>query len=388
MKWRRFLIGMACVLVCSVAFAQTLKERVKSSYKKAAEWLVSKQEKEGYWKWERFPSVGYTAMATYALAGGPQELRKLYQDHIDKGVKWLLAKQEKDGSFAELGDSNRTYITSVLIMTLVTVDKQKYKDQIKRAKDYLLGAQVKEGLFKGGSGYGDIGGSGKIHEYADLSNTGFVVEAMKMAELPKDSPYWRHVVEFITKCQNNSETNTDPELKKALAELGLKIGNDGGFVYHPKASKAGQEEISPGEKRLKSYGSMTYVGLKSFIHAGLSKQDPRVKAAIEWLRRHYVLDRHPGFGIDEVKRTHLQGLFYYYTMFAKAFDTLGEEIFVTQDGKKREWAKDLAERLLLLQKAEGQKAWKNQAPRWGEGDPVLTTSYCLIAYNTIWEWLK
>ena len=41
---------------------------------------------------------------------------------------------------------------------------------------------------------------------------------------------------------------------------------------------------------------MTYAGLKSFLYAGVGKDDPRVKAAIGWVRRHYTLSENPGQG--------------------------------------------------------------------------------------------
>ena len=39
---------------------------------------------------------------------------------------------------------------------------------------------------------------------------------------------------------------------------------------------------------------MTYAGLKSFLYAGVSKDDPRVKAAVEWVRKHYTVTENPG----------------------------------------------------------------------------------------------
>ena len=45
---------------------------------------------------------------------------------------------------------------------------------------------------------------------------------------------------------------------------------------------------------LRSYGSMTYAGLKSMIYAGLSHDDPRVKAAWEWIGRNFTVDENPG----------------------------------------------------------------------------------------------
>ncbi len=57
-------------------------------------------------------------------------------------------------------------------------------------------------------------------------------------------------------------------------------------------------------------------------------------------------------------------------------------------GGKKEWSRDLAEKLLSIQKAAEGQAWANENPRWGESDPVLTTSYVLIAYNTVSKWIK
>ena len=47
---------------------------------------------------------------------------------------------------------------------------------------------------------------------------------------------------------------------------------------------------------------MTYAGLKSFLYAGVGKDDPRVKAAIEWVRKHYTLDENPNMGANGLWR--------------------------------------------------------------------------------------
>jgi squalene-hopene/tetraprenyl-beta-curcumene cyclase len=44
---------------------------------------------------------------------------------------------------------------------------------------------------------------------------------------------------------------------------------------------------------LRSSAGMTYAGLKSMIHAGLTQDDPRVKAALEYIRKHYTVDAGP-----------------------------------------------------------------------------------------------
>ena len=59
----------------------------------------------------------------------------------------------------------------------------------------------------------------------------------------------------------------------------------------------------------RSYGSMTYAGLKSMVFAGLKPDDIRVQAATKWLRANYSLDENPGLG--------QAGLYYYYHLMAK-----------------------------------------------------------------------
>ncbi len=61
---------------------------------------------------------------------------------------------------------------------------------------------------------------------------------------------------------------------------------------------------------LRSYASMTYAGLKSMIFAGLTPDDPRVEAALTFIRKNYSLETNPGMGDA--------GLFYYYHTFAKS----------------------------------------------------------------------
>jgi squalene-hopene/tetraprenyl-beta-curcumene cyclase len=130
---------------------------------------------------------------------------------------------------------------------------------------------------------------------------------------------------------------------------------------------------------------MTYDGIKAYIYAGLKKDDPRVKAAIDWVRKNYSVEAHPGWAFDDKGRTHLTGLFYYYLMMARAFDAMGEKTFTTFDGKEHKWANELGEQLLKVQKDE--KMWVNENPRWQESSPVLVTSYVLNVLNSVLKYV-
>ncbi len=129
-----------------------------------------------------------------------------------------------------------------------------------------------------------------------------------------------------------------------------------------------------GESRLRCYGSMTYAGFKSMLHAGLSKNDPRVQAARSWIASHYTLQENPGLGTD--------GLYYYLVTFSRAMDAYGErEIEATGPGQsaqaRRNWATDLIDRLADLQQDDG--SFKVVDNRWMEDNTTLTTAYSLIA---------
>ena len=82
---------------------------------------------------------------------------------------------------------------------------------------------------------------------------------------------------------------------------------------------------------LRSYGSMTYAGLKSMIFAGVKADDPRVKAAVKWIKTHYTSGRNPGMELHE-PATPEAGLYYYLHTFAKALAALGHNEIVDDMG--------------------------------------------------------
>src|SRR6185436_5535666 len=101
---------------------------------------------------------------------------------------------------------------------------------------------------------------------------------------------------------------------------------------------------------LRTEGGMTYAGLKRFLYAGVGRDDPRVKAAIAWIRKNYSVTENPG--------QKDAGLFYYYVTFAKAMEALGEDPFVDAKGGKHDWRQELFDQLKKTQKPNG--SWANE----------------------------
>ena len=136
---------------------------------------------------------------------------------------------------------------------------------------------------------------------------------------------------------------------------------------------AGETNLASGRVALRSYGSMSYAGLLSYIYAELKPGDPRIIAVMDWLRANFSLEENPGLG--------QQGLFYYYHTMAKALTLSGADTLQTKDGARINWREQLALKLINLQHADG--SWANDNGRWFEKDPVLVTAYSLIALEMI-----
>ncbi len=81
---------------------------------------------------------------------------------------------------------------------------------------------------------------------------------------------------------------------------------------------------------------MTYAGLKSMIYAGVGPDDPRVKAALDWIKKHYTVKENPG--MEDA------GLYYYYHTFAKALDALRQDVIADADGTTARLAAGAARR--------------------------------------------
>jgi squalene-hopene/tetraprenyl-beta-curcumene cyclase len=181
---------------------------------------------------------------------------------------------------------------------------------------------------------------------------------------------WQAALKFVQRCQNLPQYNDQPWASN-------DPDNQGGFVYFPGNSKAGEVQLSEGKTALRSYGSISYAGLLSYIYARLEKNDPRILAVHEWLSKHYTLEENPGLG--------QQGLYYYYHMMSKALSTYGVHQLHLAGGQKVNWRKDLALRLLDLQQPDG--FWINENGRWWERDPVLVTSYAIITLEIVYRGL-
>ena len=374
------------LLLVSVAAAETnstrisigaannvsLRNEVQRAIEKGIVWLEKNQNTNGYWSAPEDPAV--TALALVALKKHANGRVQKESAAVKRGYDYLLSCIQPDGGIYKKDLVN--YNTAVSLMALVTRNRAEDKTIILRARNFLIGLQNDFGekgkiddTFDGGIGYGTK------YKHSDMGNTSFALEAIRASkQIAEDSSSdardlnWPAVIHFLERCQNlpghNPEkwASDDPQ-------------NKGGFVYYPGHSMAGETNLPNGRVALRSYGSISYAGLLSYIYADLRRDDPRVVAVMDWLQKNYTLDENPGMGA--------QGLYFYLHTMTKALTIYGANELETSGGKRINWREQLALKLVNLQNADG--SWSNDAARWRENDPALVTAYAMISLELIFR---
>lgn len=347
----------------------SLKLELETAIGKGLDWLAKNQKEDGTWGQSEYPAL--SALALTAFQGDPSgSYKRKHEANIKKGYDQLVSNAKPDGGIYVEKLAN--YNTSISLMALVVANNPGYEPVMKKARNYLIGLQDMNNVdpsVNGGVGYG-----GKW-KHSDMSNTTSALQAIHYTRYLKSDVAndpeardlnWQAVQQFISRSQNLPGSN-DQTWASDDAD------NKGGFVYFPGNSAAGEQKLANGKTALRSYGSMSYAGLLSFIYAQVDKNDPRVKAVIDWLNRNYTLEENPGMGQE--------GLYYYYHTMAKGLTAAGVDTLTLKDGTKVNWRQDLAKKLLNLQNADG--SWANNNGRWMEKDPVLVTSYSTITLEIL-----
>jgi len=334
-------------------------KEVQATVEKGAAYLKQKQNPDGSFA-PRIAGPGVSALVAAAL------LRNGYGTDdpvVGKTLAYLEKNVQKDGGIYSKMLAN--YTTSVAVMAFQEANKDgKYNTLVNNATQFLKKLQYDDSKVDDKDvKFGGLGYDGTTRP--DLSNTQMFLDALAAAGVPKSDPAVQRAVKFISRCQNlPGEYNDQPFAKKTSKD------DEGGMVYTPLDPDDSPHRTADGG--LRSVGSMTYAGLKSFLYAGVTRNDPRVQAALKWMGNHYTLDENPGQG--------QAGLYYYYHTFAKAMTALGDNQFADASGKKHDWRRDLFEALKKRQRDDG--SWINEKDRtFGESTPELATAFALLTLS-------
>jgi len=369
------VVGLICVQPC-FGLDDEHWQRANEAIGKGIAYVRSTQGDDGSWTANAGPGV--TALVVATMLDQPDI--STGDPVVSRALAYILSKCRDDGGIHDGILEN--YNTAICLSALARVnDQPEAAKAIRQAQAYLGGLQwddqtdpqgqavSQQHAYYGGAGYGK-------HGRPDLSNTQIMLEGLHESGLDCNDPVFVRAMTFITRCQGTAGNKM----------FGDRIVQDGGFIYSTSVnkdqigqpqSKAGQEAVDDMDEavvsRLRTYGSMTYAGFKSYLYANLSRDDPRVVDAYGWIKNNYTLDQNPG--MPEAQK--YQGLYYYYVTFARAMGAWGTTTIPTADGAGHDWANDLVDKLVSLQHEDG--SWVNESDRWLEGDADLVTAYALTA---------
>ena len=363
----------------------SLKLELERAIARGVAFLKSQQDAaSGAWSDPAIPA--FSALAISSILGDPEfDHSKGMPVEVEKGYEFLLSNVQDDGGI--YGKGLATYNTSLSIMALAQSGNPEHLPVIAKARRLLINQQQDfdkrgetDNLFDGGIGYGGT------YAHSDLSNTHLALEALYYSKkiltdtaLDESGEFdldWDAAIEFVSLTQNSAET-----AKRLGESVVVREEDKGGFVYFPGDTKSDEIvlETPEGKKTaLRSYGSMSYAGLLSFIYADLDRDDPRIAAVMDWLQKNFTLEENPGMDA--------QGLYYYYHTMAKALALNGTRTLVKPDGTRVDWKEELALKIMSTQAADG--SWTNEASnRWMEDNPLLVTAYSLLALEHVYRQL-
>ncbi len=362
-------IALAVVVISPLGYAQQSTSDAKSIESKRTEAIekgLKYLAEQGQADDGTFTAKAGSGLTSLAVLSALRNGKPVDDPMVAKGLKAIEKFVQPDGGIYG-GGRLKNYETCIAIIALAEANKDgRYTEILKKAKQFVTemqygsaGDRAESDPWYGGSSYS---GSGR----PDLSNTGYMIEALKALDAGANDPAIQRALKFVSRSQNLDSPFNDTQFADKI--------NDGGFYY-----EIPNEIVDPSESTerfspnggLRSYGSMTYTGLKSMIYAGLTDSDPRVKAATQWIKDHYSLDQNPGMGDA--------GLYYYYHTFGAALNARGEATIVDADGKSHDWKVELINQLADAQQPDG--SWTNTNTRWFENDKNLSTSFALMALS-------
>ncbi len=344
--------------VSAEGLSPQLMQDVQRSVSKGVAWLKGQQKPNGAWSEESMPAL--TALPLWSIAASGE---KAFAPEAGRAVAFLLGKQQPDGGIyvpvaGRPGGALGNYNTSICIAALFATGRRETWPAVLKARAYIAASQHAGGdLHAGGFGYDKDAG----RRYSDLNNTQFSMDAMRRTQGAE---------EMRPAGEKRADIDWDAALKYVLQMQNAEGETAGGFAYNTQDPKGGVVTNANGRVMLRAYGSMTYAGLLALVHARLEKSDPRVRSAVDYGSRFWTLEENPGQG--------QQGLFFYFNVMARALSAAGVDALPKHAAEGEIlWREQLARKVIGLQKIDG--SWANENNRWWENDPVLATSYALLA---------
>jgi squalene-hopene/tetraprenyl-beta-curcumene cyclase len=362
----------------------SFSERVSRARERAVAFLLSRQADDGAWRSDTYGTfkdgTALTPLALNALLAACPERKEA----VRKPAAYLAAMVRPSGAITPppYGFDFALYTAALTVTALSHPACPDHRPARNAWLDFLRRRQLTEelGWAPGDREYGGWGYSRGLPRKpragelipplteSNLSATTFALDAVRAAGVPVKDPLFARALTFVRRCQNWDD---DPARRDPAFD-------DGGFFFicdDAVRNKAGAAGTDPaGRARYHSYGSATADGLRCLASCGVPESDPRRQAARAWLVKHFRASRHPGTYAGRREMDRMAVYYYYAASLAKA---PAPALTAEAEEGTVPLKQLLADELLKRQRQDG--SWVNPAHAVREDEPVVATSFALIA---------
>ncbi|MBI5434180.1 MAG: hypothetical protein HZA52_15205 [Planctomycetes bacterium] len=310
---------------------------------------------------------------------------------LERAGAWLAAREREDGAFAPAARAEVCLVaaTALALWSLEEPDPVLLElDASRRAADFLSRRRQPDGGLYDPS-------RGLAVYTSGVASRALRVHAARTGDA--DARRLANDVELYARGRRSPESAVDGELA-ARATAGPEAARAARALLDARrgeldaAERRALDFLSRCEAkdgrapaRLRPPGALvaadgfTYEDLLPYVYLEVAPEEQVAQRALSSLRASFTVERNP----DLTRRYGAagfpgnQGLYYYFLIAAKTLDVHGLAILEVEGSGRREAARELAARLERLQLDDG--SWRNPDGRWWEDEPVLTTSYAVLA---------
>jgi len=250
-------------------------------------------------------------------------------------------------------------------------------DAIQKMQAFLVAAQYQEanGFTETDLPYGGWGFNAPVRPgvtaHMDLAHTRKALAALRSFNDPDVCSELRQRVEkFLWAVQKHPDALATQPYPHGLDDPPTGPPPfDGGFYFSPVVLVANKAHYDYENFCWRSYATATCDGILALLAAGVDQRDPRIVAAVDWLRGHTDVDYPQGVPTDHPEPWGDAVRFYHYSVRAEVYRKLD---FPAQERTR------LAKALIKYQQPDG--SFVNKAsPLMKEDDPVLCTALAVVA---------
>jgi hypothetical protein len=335
-----------------------------ASLEKGIAFLLRQQADDGIWHSAHYGNLregaGVTALVLASLAENQSHLPEGAIERMQRAVEVLSVSIDEHGYVANASGPDYADYASALVLEADRIAGLGLSPERRRKLvDYLVRAQLDEadGFQPDSLDYGGWDLTGWMTGHRPTTGTNISVSTFVIAAL--------------------SHHREIGDVNEALTRAGRWLegcrNGDGGFHFHPRIDHDGNKAGWSDETRMAalSYGTCTADGLRALVSLGVPADDSRVTGATAWLSRETDIAGVPGFRDDADGETWKAGLrFYYLAALARVLPFLEPDASAAR-------RRSIMESLVESQAVDG--SWSNPGARMREDDPLIATSFAIVA---------